>query len=781
MDCRANSDMFFLADEKFDFDVSLSPASSKGDEDEDEVFMGPVSHAERCVSVNVASRLENVGGVRASWSPLSGDQLDAVCQEAHRLADQLQDRKPNQSVNVTADVTANVTADVTADATSHRDEFVQNAEAKLGMLDRIPSALSPIKRETFCVQDSPMKQLPPAVQFRLLRGSSSNTMPSTQPSTTNTVPSTRPASTNTASSTRRSSVTLPSSSRPAATSRLSTSTSMAGGKPQLRAGLRGRAALGNVLPSKPAAPTTSCSSSKSQVEKTRLQPPRQAVGGWKRSPSSRPSSRAGSSEDLLSDSASVASDISDSSFNSSLLGKRMLAPPTKSALRSMSGVKAPPLQRRRVTEKNNTSSSSSSVSSFNSSISLSPAKGRLNSSLSGPAPSRPANQSRPRRSTINTEPTSSSTIAGRRSMSLQNRKLPEVERVKVVRSTPLKRSDSTPVQLTPVKRGLEKSTRPLSALRSRSRPEALVLLTPGGGFRGVRNADAPDVSKMLKPKALTSVSSVDSLQKSSGPLTPPAVRSLQVKPQRPSALPTPVKRRMSSIPVATPTTKSRASRPPSNPGSDPDSDPAHTPSSTRRDRSCCPAPVEMQEAEPVEVPVIQPFCLEEEELPAAPPTSSPQPDQSESTEAGAPSQGQSECTVPAAQSHSQSESTVPAAQIDSQSESTVPAAPSESQSESTVPAARIESQSEPSRNLIEPETKEESHHKTQEFLLLDLPVPTLLPQEKMLIDLSNTPDLIRTSSKSCSNSQLIDLTSPLIKWSPEDKRENHAPLINLSF
>ncbi|XP_034054577.1 G2 and S phase-expressed protein 1 isoform X2 [Gymnodraco acuticeps] len=818
MDCRANSDMFFLADEKFDFDVSLSPASSKGDEDEDEVFMGPVSHTERCVSVTVASRLENVGGVRASWSPLSEDQLDAVCQEAHRLADQLQDRKPNQSANGTA----NMATDVTADTTSHRDEFVQDAEVKLGMLDHIPSALSPIKRETFCVQDSPMKQLPPAVQCRLLRGSSSNALSSTQPSTTNPVPSTRPAST-----TRHSSVTLPSSSRPVATSRLATS--MAGGKPQLRMGLRGRAALCVVLPSKPAAPTTSCSSSKSQ-----------AVGGWKRSPSSRPSSRAGSSEDLLSDSASVASDISDSSLNSSLQGKRMLAPPTKSAMRNMSGVKAPPLQRRRVTERNNTSSSSSSVSSFNSSISLSPAKGKLNSSLSGPAPSRPANQSRPRRSTVNTQQISSSTIAGRRSMSLQNRKLPEVEPVKAGRSKPLKRSDSTPVQLTPVKRGLEKSTQPLSALRSRSRPEALVLLTPGGGFRGVRNADTPDVSKMLKPKALTSVSSLDSLQKPSGPLTPPAVRSLQVKPQRPSALPTPVKRRMSSIP--TPTTKSRASRPPSNPGSDP----AYTPSSTRRDRSCCPAPLEMQEAESVEMPVIQPFCLEEEEFPAAPPTSSPQPDQSESTEAGAPSQGQSEstetaapsesqsectvpaaqshsqsestvpaariesqsestdpaalsesqsestvpaariesqsdCTVPAAQSHSQSESTVPAARIESQSESTDPAALSESQSETTVPAAQIESQSEPCRNLIEPETKEESHHKTHEFLLLDLPAPTLLPQEKMLIDLSNTPELIRTSSKSCSNSQLIDLTSPLIKWSPEDKRENHAPLINLSF
>lgn len=56
----------------------------------------------------------------------------------------------------------------------------------------------------------------------------------------------------------------------------------------------------------------------------------QTTGGWKRSPSSQPSSKVGgSSEDLLSDSASVASDVSDTSVNSSLLGKRTLAPPTK--------------------------------------------------------------------------------------------------------------------------------------------------------------------------------------------------------------------------------------------------------------------------------------------------------------------------------------------------------------------------------------------------------------------------------------------------------------------
>lgn len=91
-----------------------------------------------------------------------------------------------------------------------------------------------------------------------------------------------------------------------------------------------------------------------------------------------------------------------------------------------------------------------------------------------------------------------------------------------------------------------------------------------------------------------------------------------------------------------------------------------------------------------------------------------------------------------------------------------------------------------------------------QVLLLDLPAPTLQPQEKLLIDLSNTPSLIRTSNKSCTGAQvnrparipasenvsgrspllfpqLIDLSSPLIKWSPENKSENTAPLINLSF
>ncbi|XP_068459384.1 G2 and S phase-expressed protein 1 isoform X2 [Clinocottus analis] len=765
MDCGAKSGLLLFTDEKFDFDVSLSPASCNGDgdEDEDEVFMGPVSHKERCASVSVASRAEG-GGVRASWSPLSGDQLEEVCQEAHRLADRLQCSELSQPRGEDAATTA-VASDV----------FVRGVEAKLGELCQPAGALSPIKRQTFCVQDSPMKQLPPAVQRRLLRGNAAGTPTSTRPaakatttrlsttstrlSTTSTrlsITTTRLSTTTTRLSTTSTRLAAPVAASPAAIR--STSSPVAGVRPLLRTGLRARTALGvaAVLPSKPAAAATT-SAGRSAAEKPRMQPPpSRPLAGWRRSPSG--SSRAGSCEDLLSDSASVASDVSDSSINSSLLGKRSLAPPTKRALVNPSGVKAPPLQRRRMTESKNTSSSSSSVSSFNSSLSLSPATGKLNSSQSsstGPAPaSRPANQSRPRRSTAAAEPpASSSAAAGRRSSSLstQARKLSEAERVKAARSTPLKRAEATPLQQTPAKRVLERtasipaaaSTRPHSGLKTKSKPEPSVAPTPSGRVRGV----APDVSTQ---KRLASVSGVDGL-----PQTPSAggCRSLQAKTRRPSALPTPVRRRVSSIPVATP------SRPP------PTFDFGHAPPSARSERRCSPAPADTQEAEPVDVrpfcleeaepvdvrpfcleeaepvdvqpfcleeaePVdVQPVCLEEAELPAAPPpTSASQTDQSESTDPGAPCCGESE----------------------------------------------------PSKNLIELETTEEKN-KMQEVLLLDLPAPTLRPQEKLLIDLTNTPDLIRTTGKTCAGTQLIDLSSPLIRWSPEEKRQNNAPLINLSF
>ncbi len=209
--------------------------------------MGPITHKEKCISVSVTSQLqESSGGMLESWCLLTGDQLEAVCQEAQKLADQLQSGELSQLHSEDDKST-----DMTTDTTSNKEEFVQDAEAKLGVLGQTASTLSPIKRQTFCVQDSPMKQLPPAVQQRLLRGNSSNA----------------------ASSTRHASANTNSFTRPAASVRRSISSPMAGVKAQPRTGLRGKATLGVVLPSKPAAPATSSSVSKSRVEKTRLQPP----------------------------------------------------------------------------------------------------------------------------------------------------------------------------------------------------------------------------------------------------------------------------------------------------------------------------------------------------------------------------------------------------------------------------------------------------------------------------------------------------------------------------
>uniref|UniRef100_A0A1A8AAE1 G-2 and S-phase expressed 1 n=1 Tax=Nothobranchius furzeri TaxID=105023 RepID=A0A1A8AAE1_NOTFU len=721
MDCGANRDVLLLQDEEFDFDVTLSPDSTKGDDD-DEVFVDPVSHAERCASVNVESELEEYGAW-ANWTPLTGDQLEVVCQEAHRLASQLQNGEPHSGHTEAAIIKSNTAPG--------REEFVQDAEAKVGLLGQSARVLSPVKRETFCVQDSPMKQLPPAIQRHLLRGSISTTAPSTRPAT-----------------------------------RLSTSSPLVRSRAQPHTSLRGKASLGVavVLPSKPLIPPTSSSASKNKVERMTLQPPSkvekflfhtcllikserrddlvdctclvlyllsQVAGVLRRSPSTRSINRADSSEDLLSDSMSVASDISDSSINSSLLGKRTLAPPTKSIrARDFSGVKALPCQSRRMSDVRKSSSSSSSVSSFNSSMSLSPAKGKPNSSLnrnrSTPAGHTPssmsgASQNRARHSTAYAaaEPTSSG--ASRRSLSAQVKSLSEAERARAVKFTPVKRARIAPSQPTPPRRlASTGSSRLQNGVKSKPKSEALAPPMPQAAGKALCTAD--DGSKVLKSKRL-STCSTESLhvKQSAGSLTPSvgSCKSVLVATQRPSALPTPAKCRASAIPA--PSSQARAVRSRSNI--------TPTPTSAGRQRSCSPILKDSEEEEFINPPEIKPFCLEEEEVVPIPPSNTEEPIQTENTDVRV--------------------------------------------STDTKPA--------PTRDLMDLETTEESATKTQEVLLLDLTPPSLQPQEKLLIDLTNTPELVCRNEKSGTTTQLIDLSSPLIKWSPDEKKENSAPLINLSF
>lgn len=214
--------------------------------------MEPANDDKR-ISVNVEERL-NCGGLRSSWSPLTGDQLEAVCQEAHRLASQLQSGGDLSQSHSEDDKENGATSAMT----TQPEDFVQDSESKVKVFEQSNRVLSPIKRETFCVQDSPLKQLPSAIQQRLLRGSSSG----------NTVSFTRSA--NAPLSTRRASANPKLIVQPASVTRMSTSSPVA--RAQARTVLRGKAPLGVVLPSKPAVPMLSTSTSKRKVEKSRLQP-----------------------------------------------------------------------------------------------------------------------------------------------------------------------------------------------------------------------------------------------------------------------------------------------------------------------------------------------------------------------------------------------------------------------------------------------------------------------------------------------------------------------------
>ncbi|RXN19634.1 hypothetical protein ROHU_007219 [Labeo rohita] len=259
--------------------------TSKGDYDvEDEVFIGPISHKEKCISHGVEIHAKDSIssgpslGEEPSWSPLTGEKFDEICKEAQLLASHLEQ-------TITDPVTESSV--VSTSQPEETETFEEDTTAKLSMFSKPADVLSPIKRETFLVQESPMKQLPPAIQKRMLKANGTAGFGKPRLSTSSPV-------------------------RPAVT--------------QPKMATRGKAlvASSGVLPSKPTAQGNSRLSSSTKLPpatKTRLPPPSKGNFGLKRSPSSRNSSRAGSSEDLLSDNTSVASDISDSSFNTSLPGR----------------------------------------------------------------------------------------------------------------------------------------------------------------------------------------------------------------------------------------------------------------------------------------------------------------------------------------------------------------------------------------------------------------------------------------------------------------------------
>ncbi|KFP69598.1 G2 and S phase-expressed protein 1, partial [Acanthisitta chloris] len=318
------SDCPLLTDEKFDFDLSLTSVSGS----EDEVFVGPLGHKERCISARMeANKSVSVFDDKLVWSPLQGEKFVEIFKEAHLLALQIETGSKNEETRSKNEETK--ISKLEEQEEESTQAFVEDSESKLKILgNKIMERPRAVKRETYCVQDSPACQLPPCflkASDKPLSDGKTHVLPT---------PASRSPVKVCVSPTKIASLSLTQEEK------TKTDTKATGKLPMAKPS----SALGksNLL----------------TIEKL------------KSGKNSRISTKSmGSSEDLISDKSSAASDVFESSVSgsSSAQDTKVLPAPSKPGLRKMTYLK-PPGVASGLTRKTTTSSSSSSVSSMNSSL-----------------------------------------------------------------------------------------------------------------------------------------------------------------------------------------------------------------------------------------------------------------------------------------------------------------------------------------------------------------------------------------------------------------------------
>ncbi|XP_006866951.1 PREDICTED: G2 and S phase-expressed protein 1 [Chrysochloris asiatica] len=152
MDSRRLDDILLLADEKFDFDLSLSSSSANED---DEVFFGPAGHKEQCAAARVGVSNHTPegpapkAGSHFPWSPLTGEKFVEVYREAHMLALQIGGSASRGSVSEKA-----------ADPGGQGLEvFVKESALKISLFEKgcdVEKSPTSLKRETYCLSESPL-------------------------------------------------------------------------------------------------------------------------------------------------------------------------------------------------------------------------------------------------------------------------------------------------------------------------------------------------------------------------------------------------------------------------------------------------------------------------------------------------------------------------------------------------------------------------------------------------------------------------------------------------
>ncbi|KAM4672646.1 G2 and S phase-expressed protein 1 [Amazona ochrocephala] len=335
------SDFPLLTDEQFDFDLSLSPASGS----EDEVFTGPLGHKEKCISVNIEAQSAEKESAPASddkltWSPLTGEKFMEIFKEARLLALQIETGSKNQQTKIkqSEELESRIT-----------ETFVEDSKAKLKMLrnqniERSPKAL---KRETYCVWDSPACQLPPCFHKE-----SDKLLSDAETHVLHTLPDKSP-------------VRILLSPTKIASSPLTQTQKTKEGNMK---------ATGKLPMAKPSSALGKSNLLTTEEPKLGKHPNISTKGDL---------NSMGSSEDLISDKSSACSEVFESSFSgrSSAQDKKALPAPSKPGLKKATHLKLPGVGLRRKTTLS-LSSFSSINSSLNSSLPISPIGKNGKSSMS---------------------------------------------------------------------------------------------------------------------------------------------------------------------------------------------------------------------------------------------------------------------------------------------------------------------------------------------------------------------------------------------------------------
>ncbi|NXU84540.1 GTSE1 protein, partial [Xiphorhynchus elegans] len=312
---------------------------------EDEVFIGPVGHKERCIAASMeVKKSVSAFDDKLMWSPLQEEKFVEIFKEAHLLAEQIEAGRKNEETKVSQ-----------SEEQENKiiETFVEDSKSKLKILRDKNIEISPraAKRETYNVQDSPACLLPPCFQKasdKLLSDSKTHALP--------TPPNRSPVKI-CVSPTKIVNLPLTREQKSKETNTKAT---------------------GKLPMPKPS--STLGRSNLLTLEK--LKPGKNTGIATKRGLNGK-----GSSEDLISDKSSIAPDAFEASFSSSSSAQdtKALPAPSKPGLRKMTSLKLPGIASgltRKITSSSSSSSLSSVNSSLNSSLPISPIVKKGKSSVS---------------------------------------------------------------------------------------------------------------------------------------------------------------------------------------------------------------------------------------------------------------------------------------------------------------------------------------------------------------------------------------------------------------